>query len=309
MECSAWPELRVMIDKGFKHVRYLWNEADAGGLSALDRLVYRSNKLGEDLTLTNTGGGNTSSKLMETDPLTGESVEVLWVKGSGGDLRTAKRDGFASLYLDKIRAMKPRYLNEPNRGPKTEIEDVMYPMYSHCVFNLNPRACSIDTPLHTFVPFKHVDHLHPNSVIAIAASVNQQRLCKEIYGDEVIYVPWQRPGFEIGLLIESLIRDNPKAKGVLLGHHGMSSWSEDDKACYETALEIVELAAAYIEAHDRGEMTFGGARYQGLSDEERRRVLVEILPWLRGLISTSKRFVATLQHDDATLRFVNSVDG
>src|SRR5256714_8418994 len=168
----------------FKFVKYLWNDEEADRLEGVDRLVYRSNKLGEDLTLTNTGGGNTSSKLMETDPLTGELVEVLWLKGSGGDLRTAKRDGFASLYLDKVRAMKALYLSDPNRGAKTPIEDAMYPLYSHCVFNLNPRACSIDTPLHTLVPYKHVDHLHPNAVIAVAASVNQEKLTKEIYGDE-----------------------------------------------------------------------------------------------------------------------------
>src|SRR5262245_53771674 len=184
------------------HVKYLWRDDEAGRLTGVDRLVYRSNKLGEDLTLTNTGGGNTSSKLIETDPLTSEAVEVLWLKGSGGDLRTTKRDGFASLYLDKVRAMKDQYLSSPERGAKTPIEDVMYPMYSHWVFNLNPRACSLDAPLHTFVPFKHVDHLHPNAVIAIAASVNQEKLTKEIYGDEVIYTAWQRPGFDIGLKIE-----------------------------------------------------------------------------------------------------------
>ena len=182
-------------------MKHLWRDEEARALHGLDRLVYRSNRLGEDLTLTNTGGGNTSSKLMETDPLTGESVEVLWVKGSGGDLRTARRDGFASLYADRVRAMKPRYLRDPERGPKTPVEDLMYDLYGHCVFNRNPRACSIDTPLHTFVPYKHVDHLHPNAVIAVAASVNQERLCREIYGDDVIYVPWQRPGFDIGLLI------------------------------------------------------------------------------------------------------------
>ena len=182
------------VEKLLQHVKYLWQDEVAAQLSGVDRLVYRSNKLGEDLTLTNTGGGNTSSKLIEQDPLTNERVQVLWVKGSGGDLRTAKRDGFASLYLDKVRAMKPLYLNDPEHGPKTKIEDEMYPMYSHCVFNLNPRACSIDTPLHTLVPYKHVDHLHPNAVIAVAAAVNQERLCKEIYGDEIIYVPWQRPG-------------------------------------------------------------------------------------------------------------------
>src|SRR5438105_2319283 len=205
----------------FRFVKYLWQDTAADQLSGGDRLVYRSNKLGEDLTLTNTGGGNTSSKLVETDPLTGESVEVLWVKGSGGDLRTAKRDGFASFYLDKIRAMKPIYLNDANRGPKTAIEDAMYPMYSHCVFDLNPRAGSIDTPLHTLVPYKHVDHLHPNAVIAIAASINQEELCQKIYGDEIIYISWQRPGFDIGLRIEQLIKDNPQARGILLGHHGM----------------------------------------------------------------------------------------
>src|SRR6185436_18215439 len=198
--------------RALKHVKYLWQDEVAQELSGVDRLVYRSNKLGEDLTLTNTGGGNTSSKLIEHDPLTNESVQVLWLKGSGGDLRTAKRDGFASLYLEKVKAMRPMYENDPANGPKSEIEDAMYPMYSHCVFNLNPRACSIDTPLHTLVPFKHVDHLHPNSVIAIAASVNQEKLTKEIYGEDVIYIPWQRPGFDIGLKIEQLIKDNPKAK-------------------------------------------------------------------------------------------------
>ena len=291
--------------RSFKHVRYLWDEEVAGRLSELDRLVYRSNKLGEDLTLTNTGGGNTSSKLIERD----QNIEVLWVKGSGGDLRTATRDGFASLHLDKVRAMKPLYLNNPERGPKTSVEDEMYPMYSHCVFNLNPRACSIDTPLHTFVPFKHVDHLHPNAVIAIAASVNQERLCKEVYGDDVIYVPWQRPGFDIGLMIEPLIKDNPQAKGVLLGHHGMSSWSHDDKTCYETALEIIDRAAEYIEKRDRGDETFGGPSRSGLAEEDHRRLLVEILPWLRGRLSAGRRLVATLQNDFETMRFVNSTDG
>ena len=295
--------------ESYKFVKYLWRDEEADKLQGVDRLVYRSNRLGDDLTLTNTGGGNTSSKLWETDPLTGVDVEVLWIKGSGGDLRTAKRDGFASLYLDKVRAMKPRYLNDPARGPKTESEDAMYPMYSHCVYNLNPRACSIDTPLHTFVPYRHVDHLHPNAVIAIAASVNQEKLTKEIFGDDVLYVPWQRPGFDIGLLIESLIKEHPQAKGVVLGHHGMSSWSNHDKTCYETALEIIDRASAYIEARDKGEQTFGGARHQALPEAERQRLLVELLPWLRGQLSQTKRVVATVQDDAKMLRFVGSVDG
>jgi rhamnulose-1-phosphate aldolase/alcohol dehydrogenase len=291
-----------------QYVKYLWRDEDADRLSGVDRLVYRSNRLGDDLTLTNTGGGNTSSKLTERDPLTSEPVEVLWVKGSGGDLRTATRDGFASLYLDKVRAMKPRYVNSPERGPKTPIEDAMYPMYSHCVFNLNPRACSIDTPLHTFVPYQHVDHLHPNAVIAVAASVNQERLCAEIFGEDVIYVPWQRPGFDIGLMIETLIAKHPRARGVLLGHHGMSSWSNDDKTCYETALEIIDRAAQYIEQRDRGDQTFGGQKHAALAEEERLRVFAEIAPVLRGHISASRRFVATMQHDGRMLRFVNSHD-
>ena len=294
--------------KDFQHVQYLWKDEEAERLRGVDRLVYRSNRLGEDLTLTNTGGGNTSSKLMEKDPLSGSQVEVLWVKGSGGDLRTANRDGFASLYLDKVRAMRPLYEGAAERGPKTPIEDAMYPMYSHCVYNLNPRACSIDTPLHTFVPYRHVDHLHPNAVIAVAASVNQERLCREIYGDDVIYVPWQRPGFDIGLMIESLIEKHPRAKGVLLGHHGMSSWSNDDKTCYETALEIIDRATAYIARHDKGEKTFGGAKYAPLAAADRHRILAEFMPFLRGQISSSKRFVGTVQDDDRMLRFVNSHD-
>ena len=293
----------------FEYVQYLWRDEEAEKLTGVDRLVYRSNKLGEDLTLTNTGGGNTSSKLPETDPLTEEPVEVLWLKGSGGDLRTAKRDGFASLYLDKVRAMKARYLDATERGPKTPIEDDMYPMYSHCVFNLNPRACSIDTPLHTFVPFKHVDHLHPNAVIAIAASVNQEKLTKEIYGDEVIYIPWQRPGFDIGLQIEQLIKDHPRARGIVLGHHGMSSWNDDDKTCYETALEIIDRAARFIAAHDKGAQTFGGLKYKLVDDAERRRLQVAIIPFLRGQVSVSRRFVATVQDDEKMLRFVNSNEG
>ena len=293
----------------FEHVKYLWQDEIADQLGPVDRLVYRSNKLGEDLTLTNTGGGNTSSKLMERDPLTAEPVEVLWIKGSGGDLRTTKKDGLASLYLDKVRAMKSLYLRSPGKGPKTQVEDDMYPMYSHCVFNLNPRACSIDTPLHTLVPYKHVDHLHPNSVIALAASVNQQRLTAEVYGDDALYVPWQRPGFDIGLLIEDAIKSHPRARGCVLGHHGMSAWANDDRECYETSLGLVDRAARFIAARDRGDRTFGGQRHRALPEPERYRVLVEILPWLRGQLGVGRRVVATLQDDASMLRFVGSVDG
>ncbi|HSR98921.1 MAG TPA: bifunctional rhamnulose-1-phosphate aldolase/short-chain dehydrogenase [Kofleriaceae bacterium] len=297
------------MKRSFEHVKYLWQDEVADRLGPVERLVYRSNKLGEDLTLTNTGGGNTSSKIDERDPLTGEPVEVLWIKGSGGDLRTTTKDGLASLYLDKVRAMKSLYLRSPGKGPKTSVEDDMYPMYRHCVFNLNPRACSIDTPLHTLVPYKHVDHLHPNAVIALAASVNQKKLVAEVYGDDVLYVPWQRPGFDIGLLIEDAIRAHPSAKGCVLGHHGMSAWANDDRACYETSLGVNDRAARFLAARDRGDRTFGGVRHRALAEPERHRILVEILPWLRGRVSQYKRAVATLQDDDRMLRFVGSVDG
>jgi rhamnulose-1-phosphate aldolase/alcohol dehydrogenase len=297
------------MTRAFEHVKYLWQDEVADQLGPVDRLVYRSNKLGEDLTLTNTGGGNTSSKLEERDPLTSEPVEVLWIKGSGGDLRTTKRDGLASLYLDKVRAMKSLYLRSPGKGPKTRVEDDMYAMYGHCVFNLNPRACSIDTPLHTLVPYKHVDHLHPNSVIALAASVNQQRLTAEVYGDDALYVPWQRPGFDIGLLIEDAIQAHPRARGCVLGHHGMSAWANDDRECYETSLGLVDRAARFIAARDRGDRTFGGQRHRALPELERYRVLVELLPWLRGQVSVAKRVVGTVQDDARMLRFVGSVDG
>jgi rhamnulose-1-phosphate aldolase/alcohol dehydrogenase len=297
------------MKRSFQHVKYLWQDDIADQLDPVGRLVYRSNKLGEDLTLTNTGGGNTSSKLEERDPLTSEPVEVLWIKGSGGDLRTTTKDGLASLYLDKVRAMKSLYLRSPGRGPKTQVEDDMYPMYRHCVFDLNPRACSIDTPLHTLVPYKHVDHLHPNAVIALAASVRQEKLTAEVYGDDVLYVPWQRPGFDIGLRIEAAIRENPRANGCVLGHHGMSGWANGDRECYETSLAIIDRAAQFIAARDRGDRTFGGMRYPALPERERHRVLVEILPWLRGQISANKRAVATLQDDANMLRFVGSVDG
>jgi rhamnulose-1-phosphate aldolase/alcohol dehydrogenase len=185
----------------------------------------------------------------------------------------------------------------------------MYPMYRHCVFNLNPRACSIDTPLHTLVPYKHVDHLHPNAVISLAASVHQEQLTAEVYGDDVVYIPWQRPGFDIGLRIEAAIQANPRARGCVLGHHGMSAWADDDRECYETSLGVIDRAARFIAARDRGDRTFGGLRHPALSEAERRRVLVDILPWLRGQVSGRLRAVATVQDDAKMLRFVGSVDG
>src|ERR671933_2428683 len=292
----------------FRYVNYLWDDERASQLDPVERLVYRSNLLGSDLRITNTGGGNTSSKLMEIDPLTGEPVEVIWDKGSGGDLRTARRENFSSLYMDKLRGLQSHYHHAPERGPKTPIEDAIVGLYSPCTVNLNPRPSSIDTPLHAFVPYKHVDHTHPNAVIAVAAAKRSEELTREIYGDEVVWTPWQRPGFDLGLKLEQLCRDYPRAKGAILGGHGLINWADDDKACYELTLDLIERAGRYIEARDQGDQTFGGQRYRALDEARRHAVFAEILPWLRGQVSQQRRFVGTVQEDEPILRFVNSHD-
>ena len=296
------------MSEQFEHVDYLWDDEKAADLDPVDRLVYRSNLLGSDQRITNTGGGNTSSKLTMEDPLTGEDVEVLWVKGSGGDLRTAERPNFASLYMEKLQQLKEIYDAADEKGVKTPIEDEMVSYYPHTVFDLNPRASSIDTPLHAFVPYKHVDHTHPNAVIAIAASKDQERLTQEVYGDDVGWIPWQRPGFDLGLVMEQECRQNPEMKGIVMGQHGLINWADDDKQCYELSLKLIEQAADFIEAHDKGEETFGGQKYQALSDAEREAVLVEILPRLRGMVSQQSKFIGTVQSDADILRFVNSHD-
>jgi rhamnulose-1-phosphate aldolase/alcohol dehydrogenase len=292
----------------FRHVRYAWDDQVAARLDPAERLVYRSNLLGSDGRITNTGGGNTSSKLNERDPLSDETVGVLWVKGSGGDLRTARRENFSSLYLDKLMSLRERYHQAPERGPKTEIEDEMVGLYPHCTFGLNPRPSSIDTPLHAFVPYKHVDHMHPNAVIAVAAARHAECLAREIYGDEVVWTPWQRPGFDLGLKLEEVVREHPDAKGVIMGSHGLINWADDDKSCYELTLELIERAGRFIEQHNKGEKTFGGQKYPMLDDDARDRVSAQILPWLRGQVSQDRRVVGTIQEDAATLRFVNSYD-
>lgn len=291
-----------------KHLKYLWNDDIVARLDPVDQLVYRSNILGEDQRITNTGGGNTSSKIIMTDPLTGEEVEVLWVKGSGGDLRTSKRENFASLYQDKLIALQEVYQRENLKGVKSPIEDDMVGMYPHTVFNLNPRASSIDTPLHAFVSFKHVDHMHPNSVIAIAASRNSEKLTQEIFGGKIGWVPWQRPGFDLGLVMQEVCRKNPNLQGLVMGQHGLINWANDNKACYELTLSLIEEAANYIAERDKGEMTFGGQKYVSLSEQDRESLLTEILPKLRGFISQDKRYIATIQSDQDILRFVNSHD-
>ncbi len=291
-----------------KHVNYLWDDAKAEKLSPAERLVYRSNLLGSDQRITNTGGGNTSAKLMEKDPLTGQSVEVLWVKGSGGDLRTSNLGNFASLYQERLLSLQPIYAAMHPRGPKTEAEDHMVSCYPHCTFNLNPRASSIDTPLHSFIPAKHVDHMHPNAVIAVAASRRSRELTQEIWGGEVAWTPWLRPGFELGLELERMCKANPKLKGIVMSQHGLINWADGNKECYDLTLRLIEQAANYIEARDKGDKTFGGRKYQSLDEPERTQILYDILPWLRGKISAARRFIGTVQCDAAILRFVNSHD-
>ncbi len=292
----------------YKHVNYTWDDNHAATLDPVERLVYRSNILGDDQRVTNTGGGNTSSKVTLPDPLTGDNVDVMYVKGSGGDLRTAKRANFASLYMDKLVALQAIYNAADAKGVKTPIEDQMVAMYPHCVYNLNPRASSIDTPLHAFIPYKHVDHTHPNAVIAIAACSNGQQLTKEIYGDDVVWVDWQRPGFDLGLQLQATIEANPGIKGIILGAHGLINWADDDKECYELSLTMIEKAARYLAERDKGADTFGGAKYQALSGAAREDVLVEVLPRLRGMVSQQTKFIGTVQADDAILEFVNSSD-
>ena len=295
-------------NKNFKYVNYKWSDEFADKLDPVERLVYRSNILGDDQRITNTGGGNTSSKITMKDPLSGEDVEVLWVKGSGGDLRTSKKENFASLYQDSLIGLQKIYDNNEEKGAKTEIEDKMVEMYKHTVFNLNPRASSIDTPLHSFIPFKHVDHMHPDSVIAVAAAKNSKKITKEIFGDEIGWVKWQRPGFDLGVILQEEYKKNPDLKGLVLGRHGLINWANDDKECYELTLSIIEKASEYIEAHNKGEQTFGGQKYQSLPDEKRFEVLSKILPKLRGMISQKNKFIGTIQSDERILRFVNSND-
>lgn len=298
--------------KTYTHVNYLWDDSKAAALDPVGRLVYRSNLLGSDQRITNTGGGNTSSKVSETDPLSGKPVEVLWVKGSGGDLRTSTRENFSSLYQEKLIAMQGLYAGRKDKGLKSPAEDDMVGMYTHTTFNLNPRASSIDTPLHSFIPGRFVDHMHPNAIIAIAASQNCETLTREIFGDTMAYVPWMRPGFELGLAMQKIAREQPGVRAIMMGQHGFISWADDDKQCYTLTLDMIEKAAAYIEAKYQAKggdaAAFGGAKHQSLSLEKRREVLAAILPWLRGQVSQEKRFIGTVQDDDKILRFVNSKD-
>jgi rhamnulose-1-phosphate aldolase/alcohol dehydrogenase len=291
----------------YEHVRHAWDDR-AAPLDPVARLIYRSNLLGADQRITNTGGGNTSAKLEQSDPLTGESVPVLWVKGSGGDLRTATKTNFASLYQDKLVGLQSVYGAAPEKGAKTPAEDAMVGRYPHCAFDLNPCAPSIDTPLHSFIPARHVDHMHPNAVIAVAASKRGKELTREIFGDEVAWTDWQRPGFELGLQLQDLCRKRPGLKGAILGQHGLISWADDDRSCYDLTLDLIEKMARFIASKDKGSKTFGGQRHEALPESARDALLADLLPWLRGKLSASRRVFATIQATPAVLQFVNSAD-
>ncbi|UWM79206.1 bifunctional rhamnulose-1-phosphate aldolase/short-chain dehydrogenase (plasmid) [Rhizobium sp. WSM4643] len=278
-----------------------WDEAYAAGLDEPGKLLYRSNLLGADKRITNYGGGNTSAKVMETDPLTGGKVKVLWVKGSGGDVGTIKLDGFATLYQDKLESLKGIY-----KG--VEDEDRMVGFLPHCTFNLNARAASIDTPLHGFVPFTHVDHMHPDAIIAIAASKNSKELTQQIFGDEIGWLPWRRPGFQLGLDLGGFVAANPNAKGVVLESHGLFTWANDAKACYELTLDIINKAIVWFAEKTEGKTIFGGALAQSLPVAERRAIAARLMPEIRGRIGKQERKLGHFDDQDAVLEFVNSSD-
>lgn len=276
-----------------------WDDAYARTLDEPGKLLYRSNLLGADKRITNYGGGNTSAKVLETDPLTGEKVRVMWVKGSGGDVGTIKLDGFATLYLDKLEALKGIY-----KG--VEDEDRMVGFLPHCTFNLNPRAASIDTPLHGFVPYDHVDHMHPDAIIAIAASKNSKELTQQIFGDDIGWLPWRRPGFQLGLDLEAFVKANPKAKGVVLESHGLFTWDNDAKACYELTLAIINKAIEWFAGKTEGKVIFGGAVAKSLPVAERRAIAARLMPEIRGRIGREERKLGHFDDQDAVLEFVNS---
>ena len=276
-----------------------WDDAYAKTLDEPGKLLYRSNLLGADKRITNYGGGNTSAKVLEIDPLTGEKVRVMWVKGSGGDVGTIKLDGFSTLYLDKLEALKGIYKGVAD-------EDRMVGFLPHCTFNLNPRAASIDTPLHGFVPYDHVDHMHPDAIIAIAASKNSKELTQQIFGDEIGWLPWRRPGFQLGLDLGAFVKANPKAKGVVLESHGLFTWDNDAKACYELTLAIINKAIEWFAGKTEGKTIFGGTVAKSLPLAERRAIAARLMPEIRGRIGREERKLGHFDDQDAVLEFVNS---
>jgi rhamnulose-1-phosphate aldolase/alcohol dehydrogenase len=290
--------------KKFKHVSYLWDEAKAAELAGdeVALLVYRSNLLGADLRLTNYGGGNTSCKAMAKDPLTGKEIEVMWVKGSGGDLGTMKRSGLAALYVDRLRALKNIY-----RG--IEHEDEMVELFNHCIYDLASKAPSIDTPLHGFLPFKHIDHLHPDAAIAIAAAKDGKKITHELFNGTIGWVEWQRPGFDLGLKLKKCLDENPGLRGIMLGSHGLFTWGDTAYESYINTLEVIERCAQYLEDnYGKKRPVFGGEKIKSLPKEERLQKAATLAPVLRGFCSSHTKMIGHFTDDDRVLQYINSND-
>lgn len=288
----------------FNHVSYFWDDDKAAIFqdNEVDLLIYRSNLLGADLRITNYGGGNTSCKTIELDPLTKEPIEVMWIKGSGGDIGTMKRSGLAGLDVGKLRALKNIY-----RG--IEFEDEMVELFNHCIYDLASKAPSIDTPLHGFLPFKHIDHLHPDAAIAIAASKDGKQITQELWKGAIAWVPWQRPGFDLGLKLKEALDKNPGIRGIMLGGHGLFTWGDTSYDCYINSLEVIETASAFLaENYGKKRPVFGGERIKSLPPDQRMSQAARIAPLLRGLASSTSRMIGTFSDKDVVMEFINSRD-
>ena len=288
----------------YKYVDYLWDEKKAKefGEDQIALFLYRSNILGADLRITNFGGGNTSCKTIEKDPLTNENVEVMWIKGSGGDIGTLKREGIAGLYNQRLHNLKKVY-----RG--LEHEDEMVSLFNHCIYDLNSRTPSIDTPLHGLLPFKHIDHLHPDALISIAAAEDSEKITKEIWGDTMGWVPWQRPGFDLGLKLEACLNENPRIRGIVLGSHGVFTWGDTSYESYINSLEVIEAASQYIENKiSENRIVFGGQKINSLTSDQRKDKAAKLAPLLRGLSSSENAMIGHFTDDDRVLEYINSKD-
>ncbi|APU68165.1 bifunctional aldolase/short-chain dehydrogenase [Christiangramia flava] len=292
------------MEKTFKYVDYLWDEQKAASLGddQVALFLYRSNILGADLRITNFGGGNTSCKTTEKDPLTNEDVEVMWVKGSGGDIGTLTREGIAGLYTKRLRDLKNVYQGITD-------EDRMVGLFNHCIYDLNSKAPSIDTPLHGLLPFAHIDHLHPDALIAVAAAKDSEKVTKKIWGGTMGWVPWQRPGFDLGLQLEKCLEENPGIRGIVLGSHGLFTWGDTSYECYMNSLEVIETASEYIASKikENGEV-FGGKKLESLPAEERKDKAAILMPLLRGLVSSENQMIGHFTDSDTVLQFINSND-
>lgn len=290
--------------KSYNHVSYLWNEEEAAKLAGdeVALLIYRSNLLGADLRLTNYGGGNTSCKLMEKDPLTGLETEVMWVKGSGGDLGTLKKSGLAALYVDRLRSLKNIY-----RG--VAHEDEMVELFNHCIFDLSSKAPSIDTPLHGFLPFKHIDHLHPDAAIAIAAAKDGKKITQELFGGTIGWVEWKKPGFELGLQLKQCLDENPGIRGIMLGSHGLFTWGDTAYESYLNTLDVIEICSEYL-AQNYGKKgpVFGGQKIESADAATRNKQAATLAPVLRGLCSSKQHMIGHFTDDARVLEFTNSND-